>query len=58
MLVKLPEHSLVLILARPQSIANFAAGGRFLLFPNLIENGRVPFGDLPILLAMGHSEGS
>ena len=55
MLVKFPEHSVVLLLQRPQSIVNIATGSRSPKRLNLNENGRVPFGDFPILAAMGHS---
>lgn len=58
MLVKLPEHSLVLLPARPQSIANFGAGGRMPKRLNLNENSGTAFGDFPILAATGHGADS
>jgi hypothetical protein len=56
--VKSPEHSLVLLVVRAQRIAKAGSVRRFLKFLNSSENGRVPFGDLPILAAMGHSPNS
>lgn len=55
MLIKFPEHSVVLLLQRPQSLVNIATGSRSPKRLNLNENGGVPFGDFPIFAAMGHS---
>jgi hypothetical protein len=54
-LIKFPEHSVVLLLQRPQSIVNIATGSRSPKRLNLNENGSVPFSDFPIFAAMGHS---